>query len=220
MEEEKKEIQKETKEKREKEKSVLGEIWEWTYCIFLAVVITLLVKNLIFSTTIVRKESMVPTLQDGNILIIERLAQVMGKPLNRGDIVVVEAPQQSTVAEDGMRYAYYPEDNVAQKFIKLFSKTLYIKRVIGLPGEHLVIDGDDIYINGEKLDEPYTNPDREKFPPEYDMDITIPEGYVFCVGDNRDRSMDSRYFGVIPIDKVEGKTSFRLFPFNKFGKIE
>ena len=220
MEEEKKEMQEETKEKNGKEKTVLGEIWEWTYCIVLAVVITLLVKNLLFSTTIVRKESMVPTLQDGNILVIERLAQVMGKPLQRGDIVVVEAPGSSSLGGDGITYAYYPEDRAFDKFIKLFTKTLYIKRVIGLPGEHLVIDGDDIYINGEKLDEPYTNPDRESFPPNYDMDITIPEGYVFCVGDNRDRSMDSRYFGVIPVDKVEGKTSIRLFPFNKFGKIE
>ena len=84
----------------------------------------------------------------------------------------------------------------------------------------MVIDGDDIYINGEKLDEPYTNPDRLTYPPNYDMDLTIPEGYIFCIGDNRDRSMDSRYFGLIPLDKVEGKTSFRLFPFNKFGKIE
>ena len=218
MEEEKKENQKQTKEK---EKTVLGEIWEWTYCIILAVAITLLVKNLLFSTTIVRKESMVPTLQDGNILIINRLAQVMKKPLERGDIVVIEAPNPSSiVAEDGTVYAYYPEVDTVRKLLKYVTKTLYIKRVIGLPGEHLVIDGDDIYINGEKLDEPYNNPDRAEVVPNYDMDITIPEGYIFCIGDNRDRSMDSRYFGLIPIDKVEGKTSFRLFPFNKFGKIE
>jgi len=218
MEEEKMENQKQTKEK---EKTVLGEIWEWTYCIVLAVVITLLVKNLLFSTTIVRKESMVPTLQDGNILIINRLAQIMNKPLERGDIVVIEAPNMSSVvAEDGTVYAYYPEVDNVRKLLKYVTKTLYIKRVIGLPGEHLVIDGDDIYINGEKIDEPYTNPDRAEVVPNYDMDITIPEGYVFCIGDNRDRSMDSRYFGLIPIDKVEGKTSFRIFPFNKFGKIE
>lgn len=218
MEEEKKENEKQAKEK---EKTVLGEIWEWTYCIVLAVVITLLVKNLLFSTTIVRKESMVPTLQDGNVLIINRLAQVMNKPLKRGDIVVIEAPNMSSIiADDGTVYAYYPEVGTVKNLLKYVTKTLYIKRVIGLPGEHLVIDGDDIYINGEKLDEPYTNPDRLEVPPDYDMDITIPDGYIFCVGDNRDRSMDSRYFGLIPVDKVEGKTSLRIFPFNKFGKIE
>lgn len=208
----------EKKENTEKKgKSVLAEILDWTYCIVLAVVITLLIKNLIFSTTIVRKESMVPTLQDGNILIVNRLAQVTGTPLKRGDIVIIEAPLGSIAGSD---FAYYKEDSFMEKVGKLFKKTLYIKRVIGLPGEHLVIDGDDIYINGELIEENYTNPDREKFPPNYDQEIEIPEGYVFCVGDNRDRSLDSRSLGLIPINKVEGTASFRLFPFDKFGNIE
>ena len=207
----------EKEEKKEKEKTILSEVLDWTYCIALAVVITLLIKNLVFSTTIVRKESMVPTLQDGNILVVNRLAQVTKQPLERGDIVVIEAPMG---VKSGTNFAYYKEDNFMEKIGKLFKKTLYIKRVIGLPGEHLVIDGDDIYINGEKIVEDYTKPDREKYPPDYDQDIEIPEGYVFCVGDNRDRSMDSRTFGLIPIDKVEGKANFRLYPFDKFGNIE
>ena len=67
----------EKKEQNEKKgKGVLAEVLDWVYCIVLAVVITLLIKNLVFSTTIVRKESMVPTLQDGNVLIVNRLAQV------------------------------------------------------------------------------------------------------------------------------------------------
>lgn len=208
----------ELNEKNEKKgKGVLAEVLDWVYCIALAVIITLLVKNLVFSTTIVRKESMVPTLHDGDILIVNRIAQVTGTPLERGDIVVVEAPTGILGDTD---FAYYPDESFMDKVGKLFKKTLYIKRVIGLPGEHLVIDGDDIYINGELIEEDYTNPDREKFPPNYDQEIEIPEGYVFCVGDNRDRSLDSRYFGLIPVDKVEGTASFRLFPFDKFGNID
>ena len=208
----------EREEKKEKKgKKVIAEILDWVYCIVLAVVITLLIKNLVFSTTIVRKESMVPTLQDGNVLVVNRLAQVTKQPLERGDIVVIEAPLAAKTNSD---FAYYKEDSFLEKVGKLFRKTLYIKRVIGLPGEHLVIDGDDIYINGELIEEDYTNPDREKVPPDYDQEIEIPEGYVFCVGDNRDRSLDSRALGLIPINKVEGKTSFRLFPFDKFGNIE
>lgn len=208
----------ELNEKKEKKgKGVLAEVLDWVYCIALAVIITLLVKNLIFSTTIVRKESMVPTLHDGDILVVNRIAQVTGTPLERGDIVVVEAPTGILGDTD---FAYYPEESFVDKVGKLFKKTLYIKRVIGLPGEHLVIDGDDIYINGELIEEDYTNPDREKFPPNYDQELEIPEGYVFCVGDNRDRSLDSRYFGLIPVNKVEGTASFRLFPFDKFGNID
>lgn len=202
---------------KEGNKTILGEILDWAYCIILAVLIAVLVKNLVFSTTIVRQTSMVPTLKDGDILLVNRLAQVTGKPLERGDIVIIEAPDGSK-NENGT--AYYSENNFLTTVRKLFIKTFYVKRVVGLPGEHLVIDGDDVYINGEKIEETYTNPDREKYPPYYDQEIDIPEGYVFCMGDNRDSSKDSRYLGLIPVNKVEGKTNFRLFPFDKFGNIE
>lgn len=207
-------------EKAEVTKSWLGEVWEWTYCILLAVILTLLVKNLLFSTTIVRKESMLQTLHDGDILYVDRLSQVRNVPLKRGEIVVIEAPSGSARAEDGANYAYYPEiSNLFEKIGRLFKKTLYIKRVIGLPGEHLSIDGDDVYIDGEKIEESYTNPDRKAVHPNYDMDVVIPEGYIFCIGDNRDYSLDSRYFGLIPVNKVEGRALFRFFPFNKMGKM-
>ena len=204
-------------EEKEKEKTIWGEILDWVYCIALAVVITLLVKNLFFSTTIVRQESMVPTLHDGDILFINRFSQVVGTPLENGDIVVLEAPLN--VAND-TEYAPYKEDTLLTKFLKLFKKTLYIKRVVGTPGDRLVIDGDEVSINGEILDEYYINP--ENFPNAIndDIDIEIPEGYIFCMGDNRDRSKDSRAFGLVPINKVEGKAMFRFFPFDKVGNID
>ena len=204
-------------EEEKKEKTILGEIWEWTYCILLAVFVTLLIKNLLFSTTIVRKESMVPTLQDGDILFVNRLAQVTGEPLERGDIVVMEAPLGDVAGSD---FAAYEDDDLWTKFIKLFKKTLYIKRVIGLPGEVIKIEGDEVSINGEILEEDYTNPDNRMESNVYDQQVTIPDGYVYCIGDNRGSSMDSRYFGLIPIDKIEGKATFRLFPFDKFGNVE
>jgi signal peptidase I len=204
-------------EEKEEKKTILGEILDWIYCIALAVIITLLVKNLFFSTTIVRQESMIPTLQDGNILFVNRLSQVVRNPLERGDIVVLEAPID--LAEDS-DYATYPEDTWKDKVIKLVKKTLYIKRVIGLPGDRLVVDGREVSVNGEILDEPYINPETYHNFINNNIDIEIPEGYVFCMGDNRDRSKDSRSFGLIPINKIEGKATFRLFPFDKFGKIE
>ncbi len=206
-----------SEEKKEEKKTILGEILDWIYCIALAVVITLLVKNLFFSTTIVRQESMIPTLQDGNILFINRLSQVIGTPLERGDIVVLEAPID--LPEDA-EYATYPEDSFGDKLIKLVKKTLYIKRVIGLPGDRLVIDGREVSVNGEILDEPYINPERYHNFINNNIDIEIPEGYVFCMGDNRDKSKDSRSFGLIPLNKIEGRATFRLFPFDKFGNIE
>lgn len=205
------------KEKEKKEKTILGEVLDWVYCIALAVVITLLIKNLFFSTTIVRQESMVPTLADGDILFINRFAQVTGTPLETGDIVVLEAPLDTLSDSE---FATYSEDSLWTKFLKLFKKTLYIKRVIGTAGDRLVIDGDEVSINGEILDEYYINPDRYPNDIDDDIDIEIPEGYVFCMGDNRDRSKDSRTFGLIPVNKVEGKATFRFFPFDKFGNID
>lgn len=206
-----------SEEKEEKAKTVFGEILDWVYCIALAVVITLLIKNLFFSTTIVRQESMYPTLQDGNILVINRFAQVTGTPLETGDIVVLEAPLE-TVGNN--EYATYNEDNLWTKFLKLFKKKLYIKRVIGTAGDRLVIDGDEVSINGDILDEKYVNSERYLNDINDEIDIEIPEGYVFCMGDNRDRSKDSRSFGLVPVDKIEGKATFRLFPFDKFGNID
>lgn len=201
----------------EKKKTVLGEILDWVYCIALAVIITLFVKNLFFSTTIVRQESMFPTLKDGDILFVNRFSQVSGAPLETGNIVVLEAPLNMT---NNSEYAYYKDDNLWDKFLKLFKKTLYIKRVIGVPGDRLVIDGSEVSINGEVLEEEYINPQKFVNNINSNIDIEIPEGYIFCMGDNRDRSKDSRTFGLIPINKIEGKATFRLFPFDKFGNID
>ena len=105
---------------------------------------------------------------------------------------------------------------------KLFIKTFYVKRVIAVEGDHIKIEPDAVYINGELVDEPYVNPDnslnRRSF--EADIEMVIPEGYVYCMGDNRGSSYDSRGFGAVPVEKVEGRIIFRFFPFNQMGSVE
>ncbi|MBQ7668753.1 MAG: signal peptidase I [Clostridia bacterium] len=199
-----------------KHSGILWEIWSWTYSIVIAVVAVLLVKNFIFSTTIVKQTSMVPTLQENNMLVIDRLSQVRHVPLQRGDIVVLEAP--SAIFGKTGDVAYYSEDTAFDKFKKIFAKLFYVKRVIGLPGEHIKIEPDAVYINGEEIDEPYVNPENSSNL--NSMEMVIPEGYVFCMGDNRGSSADSRMFGAIPIDKIEGRIIFRFWPFNEFGTVD
>ncbi|MBE5812270.1 MAG: signal peptidase I [Clostridiales bacterium] len=194
-------------------KKILLEIWSWVWSIGLAVIAVLLIKNLLFSTTFVRQQSMYPTLTDWNALIINRIGQVRGVPLKRGDIVVFEAPQR-TVG----KYAQYPEDSALDSFRKLFWKTLYVKRVIGIAGDQVTVEDGVLYINGVPQDEPYVNPDSPYTT--HDFSILVPEGYVFCLGDNRGHSWDSEDFGVIPLEKVEGTANFRIFPFNNFGTID
>ena len=101
------------------------------------------------------------------------------------------------------------------------TKTSYIKRVIGRPGDHVEIKDGYVYINGVILKKPYIS-DALKT----DMslggefsDIIVPEGYIYVLGDNRTSSADSRRFGCIPISKIEGKVACRWWPLNKFGTV-
>ena len=101
-----------------------------------------------------------------------------------------------------------------------YNKEKLVKRVIGLPGDMVEYKNNILYINGEKIDEVFTDEITDDFSLKklgYDI---IPEGYYFVVGDNRDDSLDSRYLGLFKKDSIEGKVVFRIFPFNKFGKIK
>lgn len=195
-------------------KKVLLEIWSWVYSITFAVVVVLLIKNLLFSTTIVKKESMYPTLKENNMLLINRLNQVRGVPLQRGDIVVFEAPEGIS----GDNIAYYSENSALDKFRKLFVKTLYVKRVIAVAGDQITIEKGIVYVNGEAQEEAYVNPENSRNGSGISM--VVPEGYIFCMGDNRGASYDSRNFGVVPLEKVEGSANFRIFPFTQFGNVD
>jgi len=213
IEEKVEEVQKNVKKES---KGLIWEIWSWTYSIAIAVAVVLLIKNLLFSTTIVKKESMIPTLQENNMLVIDRLSQIRKIPLERGDIVIIEAPDGVTGEEKNL--AYYSENDVLTTITKWFGKKLYVKRAIAVEGDHIRIESDAVYINGNKIDEPYVNPKNSYNGAGFEM--VVPEGYVFCMGDNRGSSYDSRDFGAVPVEKVEGRIIFRFFPFDQMGKVE
>lgn len=91
-----------------------------------------------------------------------------------------------------------------------------IKRLIALPGEKVSIKDNKLYINDEEIKD-YQDKVETK---DYSLDITIPEGYYFVLGDNRYESMDSRYIGLISEKDIKGIASVRIFPFNKFTFIK
>ena len=95
-----------------------------------------------------------------------------------------------------------------------------VKRIIGLPGDTVEYRNNILYINGEKVEETFTNEITEDFSLKQLGYNTIPEGYYFIVGDNRDDSLDSRYLGLFKKDSIEGKVILRIFPFSSFGKIK
>lgn len=164
---------------------------EWIKDIGVALVVGLLLIQFI-KPTIVKEHSMEPTLQENNYIFLSRQAYTLFGEPERGDIVVFHTDLRTV---DGKE------------------KSL-VKRIIGLPGETVSITGGVVYINGEPLEEDYTldgytNTELEE--------VVVPEGELFCMGDNRQNSIDSRdgSVGCVPIDQIIGKAVLRLYPFNE-----
>jgi signal peptidase I len=138
--------------------------------------------------------SMNPSLQDNDLVLASRIDYRIHAP-ERGDIVIVKDP-------------YDPSQN-------------FIKRVIGLPGDHVLIRAGHVYLNSVRLDEPYLAPDWRTtanwpaFPDQPDGEAVPPASY-FVLGDNRDRSSDSRLFGYIAQSQIEGKAIVRFWPLSGF----
>lgn len=168
---------------------------EWTKALLVAVGLVLVVRMFIFAPIIVDGPSMLPTLHDRDQMIVNKFSYYFKEP-ERFDIVVFHAPTQKD----------------------------FIKRVIGLPGEHVAIIDNVLHINGEPMEEefladnPHFNYMRndftlEELPGNHEV---IPEGHVLVLGDNRGNSTDSRMIGVVPIEKIVGKASLIYWPLDRF----
>ena len=206
------------------------EFLEWLVCILIALVVVALIKAFVGFPTVVSGPSMDSTLKDRQRLWISRIGIEFNKYPKKGDIITFEAPssnyQTKAIAKQDNPVAIYDnkKENIFEKIFKsisIFGDTSYIKRVIGLPGDHIEIKDDSVYVNGEKLDEPYLDYGTKTTSAEGCFtDIVVPDGYVYVLGDNRAVSGDSRRFGCIPIDKIEGKAVLRFWPLNKWTLIK
>jgi signal peptidase I len=202
-------------------------IVEWIVCIVVAIVLTLLFRYFIATPTVVQQFSMYPTLQEGQRLIVNRTFRITGKMPTRGDIITFEAPlnayDSESVDQSNPVAVYENKDrNLLEKFeynVLEITKRSYIKRVIALPGEHVEIKDGKVYINGEKLEENYLASDVVTESSIF-TDFIVPDGYLFCMGDNRTKSTDCRAFGCIPYDKVEGIVICRFWPLNKISSVK
>lgn len=213
----------------EEKKAKLKDIFEWIYCIIIAVVLALLVRYYIGTPTIVKQSSMYPTFKQNERLILNRLYRTCKTVPQRGDIITFEAPSVSYFNGEkaDLEYPVAIYNNEPQGLFSKFmynvvelNKISYIKRVIALPGEHVQIKDGKVYINGEELKEEYLADDVVTDSAEGQfVDLTVPEGTVFVMGDNRSHSADSRRFGCIPYEKIEGKVVLRFWPLSAFGKI-
>ncbi|EQG70276.1 signal peptidase I [Clostridioides difficile DA00142] len=175
--------------------AVKKEVVEWIKVIVIALVLAFAITRFIVPT-IVKGESMYPTLVERDYLIVNRIAYKVGEPKYK-DIIVFKTD--------------LTEENGKKKDL--------VKRVIGVPGDHVKIQDSKVYVNDKLLDETsYIHNNRT----DGDIDIVVPEGKLFAMGDNREKSLDSRYdeVGLVDEHTILGKFLVRLYPFSKIGTID
>ena len=174
-------------------------IVEWLAVIVGAIGLALVVKVFLLQAFYIPSLSMYPTLHEGDRVLVNKLSYKL-HDVNRGDIIVFERPASES------------SSNIPD----------LIKRVIGLPGDKVSFDNGSVYINGQRLDEPYL-PDGttttganapNKCPPA--DPCVVPAGTVWVMGDNRGDSKDSRYFGPIPESSIVGRAFITVWPFSRF----
>ena len=155
--------------------------FEWIHILFMAVAVAGIINCCIFRIIIIEQHSMEPTLNEGERVYLSRCAYLFSAP-ESGDIVV---------------------------FYEKNSKSNFVKRIIGLPGDTITIKDGSVYRNDILLDEPYI---KEATSGEFR--ITVPENTYFCMGDNRNMSMDSRdeRIGCIERSEITGKVMFVISP--------
>ena len=147
-------------------------------------------------------KSMLPTIQDGAIVLLWKIPHTLGATPSYGDIVAIDSriERPRTIA-DGLEDLY----NNVHTDNPYSNIDFWIKRVIGLPGDLIEIKEGKLYRNGKNVEELYIlEPMKRENPRRY----TVPEGTVFVMGDNRNISVDSREIGVVPIDHILGKVIF------------
>lgn len=165
------------------------EILSWSKSVAAALILALLIRQFLFTPATVSGQSMDPTFEDEQRILISKLYSI-----DHFDLVVFQSP---------------------------ISDEHYIKRVIGLPGDYLVMKDDQLYINGILHEEAYVQKNKEKV---YEgsrltdnFEVHVPSNHYFVLGDNRQYSQDSRQIGAIEKQAVIGKVSLRIYPFDSIG---
>jgi signal peptidase I len=184
--------------KRESRQGIWSESLKLLRDVFLIIIVFILFGVFVAQPVVVEGTSMVPQLHDGERLLVNKLIyykfqSVSWGHLERGDIVVF----------------WFPND----------PDKSYVKRIIGLPGEKVEIRSGRVYINGQELNETYLDTEHNKNLPSFSERRVEPHHY-FVMGDNRDNSSDSRYWGLVPEKYIYGKAFFRYWQPGNIGFLE
>lgn len=162
----------------------------------IALVLAIVIRLFIAEPRYIPSDSMVPTLEIGDRLVVEKVSYDL-RPPKTGDIVVFDPPPLL------QEYGYAPDK-------------AFIKRVIGQPGDVVQVQAGVVYLNGQPLVEGYIAE-----PPNYEMPpVQVPADRYFVMGDNRNNSNDSHIWGFLPRQNIIGRAVFRFFPIDRFGLLK
>jgi signal peptidase I len=160
-------------------------------------------------------ESMEPTLDVGQRVLVDRVTYRFSKP-DRGDIVVFKPPKG---ADDNVCGVRHSSDTACPRPTSARSNTNFIKRVVAVGGDHLKVMGGRVFVNGKRQKESFIRPDSQCGICNLPGEITIPKGYYFMMGDNRGESADSREWGPIPKKWMIGKGFATYWPPGRVGTL-
>lgn len=195
-------------------KTIIREVLEWSLYLTVSFVIVLLLNSEVYALTEVKQWSMENTLFEGERLYIDKISYHFSEP-QLGDVVVFLQGEINEGFNDRIITAL---EDIKTKFQGEPRSNRFIKRVIGVPGDKIDIQDEKVYVNDKLLEETYVKGNTISSTIEYP--VIVPEGQLFVMGDNRERSNDSRAFGFVDYKSIEGKAIFRLWPINKLGNIK
>jgi len=194
--------------KKAKQDKTYKEVVDWIKSIVIAVVLVAIVRLFLFSPFIVDGDSMEPNFHSHERVIVNLLIYNISKP-EYGDVVVFDVPEEDR---------------------------RFIKRIIGVPGDTIRVEGDQLYINDELITEPYLTDaiaesmaegltyngigDSFSFPNERYPDNVVPEGMYYVMGDNRGYSKDSRAIGYVSEDEIIGRADVVMWPLDKLELVK
>ncbi|QAY65582.1 signal peptidase I [Paenibacillus protaetiae] len=180
---------------------------DWIKALAIAVLLVFVIRTFLFSPFIVDGPSMQPNFYTGERLIVNKILYKVRNP-HPGEVVVFHVPEQGRD---------------------------FIKRVIAVGGDTIRVDGDDVYVNDQKIEEPYlkkaiqeahdrgelyNNGANPNYPNAEHSETTVPKGYIFAMGDHRNNSQDSRDLGFISDKELVGRADIIFWPLNKLSFIK
>jgi signal peptidase I len=202
---------------KSQEKGTRGSIVELVTIVAVALGLALFIQWLIVKPFRIPSESMVPTLQIGQRVLVDRVTFRFGEP-ERGDVVVFKPPAGSDESP-GVCGVRQPSDEPCPRPTPKRSTSNFIKRVVAVGGDRIKVLKGRVYLNGRLQSEPFIRPSADCEICNLPHEIRIPKGYFFMMGDNRGESADSRYWGPVPKKWLIGQAFVTYWPPGRIGTL-